>query len=467
MQRPEYARGGARRGSALVLSMMFIAIFSSLAVAMATLSGTNVQIAENHRKVGTTRACADSGLEIVRYWMSQVAISGTTDDDQRFEAIATSLQGALTDAGVTNFSTVYTASTISISNVSLDAARDESFSAILTKIDNDHIQLDVTGHYGSSENRIEKTIRSMYSFDKRADTVFDFGVASKGRVSLSGNVELEGVNIEVESNAYIDCTDLLALSIIGNSHIAGDVKIVNSIAFVDLQGGKAGIGGETGQDAIDNHVAFGVPPADFPEMVPAEFASLVSLTEIDPNTDTTADATLENIIIPAGMNPTFSGHATLKGLIWIETPNVVTFTGGADVTAIIVGNGDQTDNSATNILDFKGNVDGGDIATLPAEETQFDALRDKTGTFVIAPGFHVSFGGSFDALCGAIAANGIEFYGNAGGQIQGSIINYSDNEMTLSGNSDLYFNRSGIDEVPAGFVPEIILKYDASSYSEV
>lgn len=463
MQRPRHALGGKRHGSALVLSMMFIAIFSSLAVAMATLSGTNVQIAENHRKVGTTRACADSGLEVVRYWMSQVAISGTTDADARFSEIYTSLQEALTDAGVTNFSAVYTASTISISNVSLDSARDESFSAILTKIDDDNIQLDVTGHHGP----IQKTIRSQYCFAERADTVFDFGVASKGPVSLSGNVELEGVNIEVESNAYIDCTDMLALSIIGNSHIAGDVKIVNSLAFVDLQGGKAGIGGETGQEAIDNHVTFNAPAADFPEMVPAEFASLVTLTEMDPNTDTTADATLENIIIPAGMNPTFSGHATLKGLIWIETPNVVTFTGGADVTAIIVGNGDQTDNSATNILDFKGNVDGGDIASLPTEETQFAALRDKSGTFVIAPGFHVSFGGSFDALCGAIAANGIEFYGNAGGQIQGSIINYSDVEMTLSGNSDLYFNRSGLDEVPAGFVPEIILEYDSTSYSEV
>jgi hypothetical protein len=183
--------------------------------------------------------------------------------------------------------------------------------------------------------------------------------------------------------------------------------------------------------------------------------------------DTTADASLENIIIPADMNPTFSGHATLKGLIWVETPNVVTFTGGADVTAIIVGDGDPTDDSGVNRIDFQGNVDGEDVATLPADQTQFDGLRDSAGTFVMAPGFHVSFGGSFDALCGVIAANGIEFYGNAGGQIQGSIINYSENQMTLSGNSDLYFNRSGIDEVPAGFVPEIILEYDASSYTEV
>ena len=79
------------------LSIIFIAIVSALAVALASVSGANVQIAENQRKVGTTRACADSGLEVVRYWMNQVAISGTTADDQRFSAIAASLQA--TDRG--------------------------------------------------------------------------------------------------------------------------------------------------------------------------------------------------------------------------------------------------------------------------------------------------------------------------------------------------------------------------------
>ena len=74
---------------------------------------------------------------------------------------------------------------------------------------------------------------------------------------------------------------------------------------------------------------------------------------------------------------------------------------------------------------------------------------------------------AFDSLSGVIAANGIEFSGNAGGTIDGSIINYASNTMVLSGNSDLRFNRSGIVELPAGFVPRIILRYDPSGYSEV
>ncbi len=449
---------GNRQGSALILSLVFVSVLSALAVAMAAMSGTNVQIAENQRKVGTTLACAESGLEVVRYWMSKVSISGTTPADQRFTEVSATLQQTLEDAGLSSYIASSSESEVSFAEISLSNAMGHSFSAVLTKVDNDNIQVDVTGHYGA----LERKIRSNYIFGTRANTVFDYGVASKGPVALSGNVELEGVTIDVESNAYIESENtLLALSIIGNSHIAGTVKIVNPLAYVLLQGGHAGIGGVTGEDAIQEpYTTIGVAPAEFPEMVPAQFADLVTLTDLDPNMDTTADATLTNIRIPANTNPTFSGHATLQGLIWIETPNVVTFTGNADVTAVIVGDGDADDNSGVNQLVFQGDVDSTDVSTLTGFE-------DVDGTFVMAPGFHVSFGGSFSTLAGAIAANGIEFFGNAGGTIQGSIINYSDNEMTLSGNSDLYFNRSGLDEVPAGFVPEIILKYDGSAYSEI
>jgi hypothetical protein len=202
-----------------------------------------------------------------------------------------------------------------------------------------------------------------------------------------------------------------------------------------------------------------------PEPVPSVFEPYVT-TVIDSNTDTTSDATFENPRILANTNPTFSGQVTLKGIVFIETPNVVDFAGGVDITGIIIGDGDVTDNSGQNKITFSGNVSSHPVTELP-EAAQFDGLREQTGTFVMAPGFHVSFGGSFDALCGAIAGNGVEFFGNAGGIINGSVINYSGEQMILSGNSDLYFNRSGTTEAPAGFVPEITLEYNPDSYLEI
>jgi Tfp pilus assembly protein PilX len=451
-----------RKGDVLIISLIFTIILSVLAVSMAALSGTNVQLAENHRKADRARACAESGFDVIRYWLNRVSISGLTSVEQRFDQIAVSLQNQLSSDGITNITASCDGLTITIPSVTLDSGNSCSFSATITPLDTETFQIDVTGVYGP----IMRTIRGHYYIGEKGHSVFDYGVATKGPLSLSGNVELEGINVNVEASVYIESENSnLALSITGNSQIAGDVNIVNPLATVDLQGGKAGIGGETGQAAIDNHVDFGAPECDFPEPNPAQFESYVT-SVIDANTNTSSDATFENVRIIAGTNPNFSGQVTLKGVIYIETPNVVEFEGGVDITGIVVGDGSLSDNSGTNQIIFRGNVDSHPVTELP-EVTQFDGLRDQTGTFVVAPGFSVSFGGSFSTLSGAIAGNGIEFFGNAGGTINGSIINYSDEQMELSGNSDLYFNRSGTSEAPAGFVPEIVLTYNPASYSEI
>jgi len=452
-----------RQGSALLISTIFIVVFSALAVSMATLSSANLQIADNQRKADGARTSAESGLQIIRYWLNRVSIPGTTLRNQRFQQVANSLQYALASSGITNVTAYYNGLTITIPTVTLNSAKQQSFSAVITqKIDSDTLQLDITGTYGP----LTRTIRTNYNFGTRSNSVFDFGVASRGPLSLAGNIQLEGVNVSVEASAYIESLNSnLALSIIGNSQIAGDVSIVNPIANVFLQGGQAEIGGETGQTAIKNHVFFGVPPTEFPTPNPNHFRHYTT-NIIDSTTPTSSGATFENVRIVAGTNPTFSGHVTLKGIVFVEAPNVVTFAGTADVIGIVVGDGDPTDNSRTNQIAFQGNVYSQPVTNLPNEE-KFAGIRDETGTFVMAPGFELSFGGNFHTLNGAIASNGVRFFGNAGGTVNGSILNYSDETMTMTGNSDLYFNRSGTDHVPAGFVPEIVLQYDPSSYSEI
>lgn len=463
MKRVKYLPHEGRQGSALVLSLIFLVVFSAMAIAMAGMSGSNVQVAQNQRMLDNTRGCAESGLEVLRYWVSKVEMSGTMPADQRFANLGTVLGIKLSDAGVTNIVPVCDGSMITISNVSLQTSSNQSFTAVFTKIDDSKVRLEVTGHCGP----ISRTIRTNYTFSTRAHNVFDYGVASKGPISLSGNVDLDGVNINVESNAYIvSDSSLLALSIIGNSQIAGHVEIANPLAYVYLQGGHAGIGGVTGAEATQPpYTKIGVGPSEFPEMHPSDFYHYATNT-LSPTTNLAANASYDNLLIPAGRNPDFTGHLTLRGVIYVQTPNVVTFSGGVNITGIMVTDGSDTDDSGTNQIVFLGNVTSYPITQLP-QETKFAGLQAETGTFMIAPGFKARFGGSFGTLSGAIAANGIEFFGNAGGTIDGSILNYSDAAMTLSGNSDLLFNRSGLTEVPAGFVPEIVLRYDPSAYSEV
>ncbi len=454
-------RSRNQQGSTLLLSLIFIGMFAALAAAMATFSGANVQLADNLRKAALTRSSAESGFEVVRYWMSKVEMSGKIDDSQRFDTLRGTLQSRLTGAGATNILSrlTYTPSTITMTNVPLHSSSGQRFTAVLTKVDNNHVGLEVTGICGT----LQRKIQSGYQYCPRADTAFNFGLATKGPLTLSGNIDMEGSNIAVESNAYIQCDPLLALQIIGNSMIYGDVSVTNPLGYTFIQGGQAGVGGVTG-DAAMEHIDIGAPTVDFPEMDPNEFYGYAT-NVLNPTQNVGADGTCDNLRIPANRNPSFSGGTVIRGVLYIEAPNVVTFAGGVDITAIIVTDGDPNDNSSANQLKFNSSITGHPVSTLPLEP-KFDGLQAKTGTFIIAPGFKLTLGGDFTTLCGAIAANGIELSGGAGGTINGSLINYSPAPMLLGGNSDLLFNRSGLTEIPAGFVPRIIMLYDPSSYME-
>jgi hypothetical protein len=443
-------------GAVFVISMIFVFVFSTLAVSLATLSGTNLQIAENECKADCARACAESGVEIIRFWLSRFSVAGATEQSLVLNELASpasthSLQSDLTANGITNITTSYDGVTLTIPSVALDS--DKSFSAVITQLDADTLQLDVTGVYRTTT----RTIRTNYDFGVRRHTVFDYGVATKGPLSLAGNIELGGVNVSVESDVYIVSENSnLALTIIGNSSIAGEVQICNPTATVDLQGGQASIGGETAPEAYE-HVTTGIGDVEFPVPNPSYFEHYV-VEDIN-----LAETTFVNVRIPPNTNPSFPGGVTMNGIVYIETPNIVTFSGNVSINGIIVGDGDVTDDSGTNRIDFMGTVASSPVSALPEE---FGELRNETGTFLMAPGFNLSFGGNFYTINGAIAANGIQFYGNAGGTVEGSVLNYSDTAMDLSGNSDLFFNRYADTEIPAGFEPEIVLHYDPPSYSE-
>jgi hypothetical protein len=357
----------------------------------------------------------------------------------------------------------------SSSSVTLDS--DKSFTAEVSK-DTNGMNILVTGNARGLQRKIQGSF--IYGEKPEPYSVFDFGVATKGPLELQGNILLSGVTIAVESDVYIESLNYnQALEIIGNSQIAGDVKIVNSDGFVTLQGGQAGIGTDengdpvTGVEAIQNHVEIGAPETNFPIPNPSHFEQYVpAVPNIDSTTDLSTMTTLNNVRIAANTNPTFTANTQINGVLFIEQPNTVNFSGNADITGVIVGDGDYTDNSGVNTITFNGNVSSSSVAELPES---FGDLRDQTGTFMMAPGFAVSMGGSFDTLNGCIAANGVTFFGHAGGTIGGSVLNYSGEPMILSGDSDLFFNRTGDTEVPDGFdsVLNIVIKYDPSAYDEV
>ena len=444
-----------RRGMAMFTALIFITLFIAASAGMFAMSSQNTLAAANLHTGNAARSTAESGLELIRYWMKDIAVPATTSETNRYSTVMNELEQALTSAGI-SYSTNSETLTIGSaqSPVVINAELNRSFYAIMNKnavTNTPHFQI-----YGTA-GELTRRLDVGFAYGVRPQTVFDYGVATKGPLMLIGNTALDGVTLASESDVYIESlSDNHALSVEGNSQIAGKVSIVNPDAEVTLKGGQSSIGGE--RDLT--HVSTGVNATEFPYPHTDHFKDYAT------GGDYTGGTTLENVIIKAGTNPSFTSDVTIKGVLYVESPNVVDFGGSVNITGIIVGDGDMNDHSETDRMIFRGNVSSHSVSALP-EEPQFEGLRDETGTFLMAPGFALSFGGNFGTVNGAIVGNGIEFFGNAGGTIEGSVINYSPNPMTVTGNSDLYFNRSGIEELPAGFVQEILVHYSPASYSEV
>jgi hypothetical protein len=447
------------RGVVLIISMIFVIIFTTLVVSMATLSGTNVQLANNQHKVNSALSAAQSGLQVMQYWLTRVKIPNSTQPSDYLSTIVSILQNDLAANSISNISISYDGSTITVPSVLLASVRDMRFEAAIRQLNDDTLQMDVTGTIG----QITRTIRVNYNIKPYKNPIFDYGIATKGPLNTQGNPNVDGLNQSIEADVYIESENNNdALLMKGNSAIAGDVSIANPDANPSVSNSSS-IGGETGQDAIDNHIIIPASYTDFPIPNPGAFENYVKNT-FEPSTDTTTNLTLENIIIPADTNPHFSGHVILKGIVFVESPNIVEFTGNTDITGIIIGDGDLDFPDDENQFIFRGNVDSRSVSELDAT---FGDIRDETGTFLLAPGFSASFGGSFETLNGVIAACGIEFFGNAGGTVNGSVINYSETPMTLDGSIDLIFDRLGLIEIPAGFDTDKVLEFQPGTYTEL
>ena len=455
------ARIRSRKGAALILSMIFVLILSALAASIATFSATNVQVSDNQRQANRALVSAQSGLEVMRYYLSGIKVSGTVAPANRLQAIAAQLQSKLSSAAGTYIVSSYDASakTLTVPSVLLSSESGQAFNVTISYGDDyETVTMDITG----TSRQVSRKIRTNFNFATVGNPIFDWGIATKGPLNMQGNIEVEGFNENIEASVYIESfNSILALQMTGKSSIAGKVTIANGAAIVDISNSSSVFGAQGA--AAMNHIKIGNDPCEFPTPNPAQFVQYIQHT-FNPAVDSTSNVTLTNVEIPANANPSFSGHAVIRGIMYIRAPNVVSFTGNAEIHGLILAEGDLDNPSPANFLDFGGTVDSYDASTLPPE--QFGSLTEKTGTFILAPGFKCCFRGDFEAINGVIAASGVEFHGNAGGTINGSVINYSDDCMSLAGNTDLVFNRSGMQKCPAGFEPTNVLEFLPSSYSE-
>jgi hypothetical protein len=447
-----------RRGAVLIVSMIFVLIFSALAVSMATMSGTNVQLASNQHKVGSAIASTESGLETMRYWLNRVEFPSSTLQSDYFGEIVSNLQSDLSTNSITNVA-VYNNGTIP--PVPLDSVTGQAFEGEILIDPNNANILQLLAVGGAD---ITRTIRVQYNIQPYEYPIFDFGLATKGPVHFLGNPTVNGVNSNDEADIFIESNNNnLAMLVTGNTNFDGDISVGNTIANVAFMG-DIQIAGDLGQTAIDNHITIGADVPQFPIPDTQHFQQYATGPVIDSSTDLSSPGmVLTNATIAAGTDPNFLGNVIIEGILFIEQPNIVTFSQNCDARGMIVAEGDPNFAGPNNSISFLGN-----FATNPVPAgVQFDAIRQEEGSSILAPAFSTTFAGNFSALSGVMAVSGVHFSGNVNAIVEGTILNYSDNPTVIEGNATLNFDRSANITVPAGFDTHRILTYNPASYEEL
>ncbi|MHC4518841.1 MAG: pilus assembly PilX N-terminal domain-containing protein [Planctomycetota bacterium] len=450
------------KGVTFLACMIFMIVFLALGAGLATMSGANVQLSANQKRAARALAGAESGLEVMRYWLSKVMMDSSMDPKDYFQEILSQVKTELYHANATNMKLGIDGA---LQPVTLDAVAGQSFTAELQMNPNNPIDglyfLDVTVT-GVCQG-MARTIRVGFSVSPYEHPIFKFGLATKGPINFPNNPTTDTVTSNWEADIYTESgSSLVAVSVGGNTNFDGDINIANPNATYDFAG-DVQIAGETGQTAIDNHVHVGVPPVEFPTADTSRFLPYATGPVVDPCAmDLTKALTLTNATIPAGTNPTFEGTVNIEGVLIVEQPNVVTFNQNVELNGMIVGENGAYSGSSNQI-----NI-AGNFASLPLpSDPQFDALRQEEGSSIITPDFAVSFTGNYSSIEGVVAAGTLHFSGNASAIVKGSLVSYSEYPTVVEGNVTLTFDRAHTIKIPAGYDTKRVLAYSPSSYAVV
>lgn len=479
-----------QRGAALLVAIIALTVLASLGLAMYSSSTAELSRADTQRKMSTAHFVAESGLNFVR---SEALPTLRFSTDVSADTILTELVTALTKTdnygnytnnlaknllaqygtvSITNSGGVVTVPSLNMTNGSYSLrfvpGADSDGNVVLTMY--------VTG----TSNGTSRTVMQTFETDDYIPAVFDYGIASKGRVDVGGHASVTGTPSEAAS--LLSTADTFdAISIGGSSIIDGELYVTAERADAISISGSAQVAGSTNDSKIlSDYSHFGTPDPEFPEIDVTCFTDLVTTTISSPgDLDDPANYTeevidgqtyrvYENIeLATSAQQYKFSSDTIIRGVLVIDHPNDVIFSSKVGVYGAIVSDNTYTDGESLGSLKFTGQVNVNTAESLP-DLPKWEDIRSMSSTSILAPGFDVTFTGSSFSANGVIAAEVIKWTGNndISGSLPGPILGLGeyavqvgdeiveDDDMTSTLTGSVTINLVNIDEteVPAGFV---------------
>lgn len=446
---PAPHRRDRHRGVASLLAMLYLVMFSALALGFYYSFTLTAQSAHNERRAHQARAAAESGMEFLRYHLYHLDLDHSTPADELFDRVYDSLSARLDGTANLNYGNI-----VRDGGVIRIPANPDDYIHLNNEGDKFRLELFQDGKeilvkaIGSASGFTSgRAIRLRYGIFEKPSAIFDYGVVSRSRIEMIGNTEILGSPDPSAGSVLSTANDAYPLVMGSNCEISGEVSFTNPDAWVD-GGNNSVINGEVGEANWSDNIHH----VDEPEFPVIDASDLIALATNVITSSKQTSFEFNNIIIPPNTNPTFNAGTQINGVIYIQSPNTVTFAGHATITGVIVGDPDPTGGLDANTIDFLGTVNAYPVENLPESDPEFAQIREMTGSFILAEGFAVEFGGNADAgdtsVTGAIVASSISFSGTADAVIDGSIINMDDTAVSFSGNSSVTIRSSGTREKP-------------------
>jgi len=191
---------GSRHGIVVVLAMVFLAIFSALALALAATSGSMVQVASNQHRTNGALNAAYSGLECARYLARTVTLPQTNTNtvtvaqaDQAWTRLCTFIQVSALDGKAVPGSQRFADALGGGDELVTPALRTGTASALFTirfyRYDSDPrtIKLQATGTDGPA-----RRVVGMDMAVAKDREILNYALAGRGRIWLTGDTTIHG-----------------------------------------------------------------------------------------------------------------------------------------------------------------------------------------------------------------------------------------------------------------------------------
>jgi hypothetical protein len=433
-------RGVARRGVAAMLAMLYLVLFSSLALGFYASVCVASQVAHNERRTVSAQAAAESALAFTRYHLSRLDVPATLKGEELVNEVYLQLSKKLDKTENLGGGTIsFDATSVHIpaaNYINLDPRGGQRFRADL-RVDGEQFVTRLTGRGGGGggtgiQGEAARAIEVRFAKAPRRTDLFNFGVASRGSITTSGASTIKGLTDPARGSIISTSSAPVAVSINGKS-VSGSIGMTKPTATASLGSGVS-VGGTTNTTIIyEQYVKSGVPEPRFPDVDTSVYSKYATKVY------TSGMTSLDNVRVPAGVAASISG-GTVRGVLYLEKGASVSFGGSTVVQGVIVGSNESVGDLTKHVIDFGGSVTAKPITDLPPE---FGEVRTLTGGFIIAPTYRVRLWGNFGAITGTIICGQFQMGGSAEGTLVGTVIQMLDVPMTISGSADVVIAGAG------------------------